>query len=341
MIGPSYDAEVFDHLPRARLATLPTALEGASRRDGSGPRLWIKRDDLTGLGGGGNKARKLEFLCGQALADGARAIVTVGAAQSNHCRMTAAAGSRLGVEVHLVLAGDAPAEGGRQTGNQLLAQMFGAQMHHTGAAESHWGELEIARESLTAELAEQGLAPSSIPIGGSTAVGALGYALAFVELIDQCRSEGFLPRAVVFTSSSGGTHAGLLAGRAALIADGRLRAEEAPDIVAIGVAKGVNLGVPCVAELADAALGLMRVETCVDQADIEVDPRWIGDDYAVPTDAGTAAIEWAARRGGWLMDPMYSGKGLSGLLGLIDEERWDGDDQVVFIHSGGWPALFA
>ncbi len=218
----------------------------------------------------------------------------------------------------------------------------GAQMHHTGAAESHWGELEIARESLTAELAEQGLAPSSIPIGGSTAVGALGYALAFVELIDQCRSEGFLPRAVVFTSSSGGTHAGLLAGRAALIADGRLRAEEAPDIVAIGVAKGVKPRSPPVsAELADAALGLMRVETCVDQADIEVDPRWIGDDYAVPTDAGTAAIEWAARRGGWLMDPTYSGKGLSGLLGLIDEERWDGDDQVVFIHSGGWPALFA
>ena len=298
----------------------------------------MKRDDLTGLGMGGNKARKLEFLCGAAVAQGARSLVTVGAAQSNHCRMTAAAGAMLGLDVHLVLSGDRPE---RATGNQLLSSLFGAHLHFTGADESHWGELEIARELLTAELAEQGLAPSSIPIGGSTAVGALGYALAFVELIDQCRNEGFLPRAVVFTSSSGGTHAGLLAGRAALIADGRLHAEEAPDIVAIGVAKGVNLGLPDVAELADAALGLMCVETSVDPADIEVDPRWIGDDYAVPTDAGAAAIDWAARRGGWLMDPTYSGKGLSGLLGLVDEGRWNGDDQVVFIHSGGWPALFA
>ncbi len=307
----------------------------------SGPRLWIKRDDLTGLGGGGNKARKLEFLCGQALADGAQALVTVGASQSNHCRMTAAAGTRLGLEVHLVLSGDAPADGERLTGNQLLAEMFGAQMHHTGAEESHWGELEIARESLTDELAAQGLAPSSIPIGGSTAVGALGYAMAFVELVDQCRDHGFLPRSVVFTSSSGGTHAGLLAGRAAMIADGGLGADEAPDVVAIGVAKGVNIGVPDVAELADAALGSMHVDTAVDPADVEVDPRWIGEDYAVPTTAGAAAIDWAARRGGWLTDPTYSGKGLSGLLGLVDEGRWNHDDHVVFIHTGGWPALFA
>ncbi len=332
---------MFDHLPRAPLATLPTALEDAGRRDGSGPQLWIKRDDLTGLGGGGNKARKLEFLCGQALAEGAQALVTVGAAQSNHCRMTAAAGSRLGLDVHLVLSGDAPRDGERRTGNQLLAEMFGAQMHHTGAEESHWGELEIERELLTDELAAQGLSPCSIPIGGSTAVGALGYAVAFVELIAQCRERGFVPSAVVFTSSSGGTHAGLLAGRAALIHRGELTSEESPDVVAIGVAKGVNLGLPDVADLADAALGLMRVDTSVDPADVEVDPRWIGDDYAVPTSAGTAAIDWAARRGGWIMDPTYSGKGCSGFLGLLDEGRWDAGDHVVFVHTGGWPALFA
>jgi 1-aminocyclopropane-1-carboxylate deaminase/D-cysteine desulfhydrase-like pyridoxal-dependent ACC family enzyme len=332
---------VFDHLPRAPLATLPTALEDGGRRGQAEPRLWVKRDDLTGLGGGGNKARKLEFLCGQALADGAKALVTVGAAQSNHCRMTAAAGSRLGLEVHLVLSGDAPAERTRPTGNQLLSTMFGAQMHYTGAEESHWGELEIARERLTDELAAEGLAPSSIPIGGSTDVGALGYALGFVELMKQCRRADFVPRAVVFTSSSGGTHAGLLAGRAAMIADGTLAREEAPDIVAIGVAKGVNLGLPDVAELADAALGLMGVSAAVDCDDVTVDPRWIGEDYAVPTAAGAAAIDWAARHGGWLMDPTYSGKGLSGLLGLVDEGRWRADEHVVFIHTGGWPALFA
>lgn len=336
----SYDASVFDHLERARLATLPTPIEHAGRPSAGGPRLWIKRDDLTGLGGGGNKARKLEFLCGDALAGGARSLVTVGASQSNHCRMTAAAGARLGLEVHLVLSGESP--GGRALrGNQLLSSMFGAQMHHTGAAESHWGELEIAREALTDELAGQSLAPYSIPIGGSTAVGAIGYALAFEELIDQFESSGTMPTAIVVTSSSGGTHAGLLAGRAALIATGRFDQASAPDVVAIGVAKGVNLGFPDAAELANAALELMRVDTTVRADDVEVDPNWIGEDYAVSTDAGSAAIEWAATNGGWLMDPVYSGKGLSGALGHLGTSRWGVDDHVVFIHTGGWPALFA
>ena len=301
----------------------------------------MKRDDLTGLGGGGNKARKLEFLCGAASACGAKALVTVGAAQSNHCRMTAAAGARLGMEVHLVLAGDEPAAGAAVTGNQLLSTMFGAQLHYTGAAESHWGELEIAREALTQELADAGLQPYSIPIGGSTAVGAVGYACGFVELIDQCNELGFAPSAVLFTSSSGGTHAGLLAGRAAMIADGRLTPDTAPEVVAIGVAKGVNLGLPDVAELADEALGLIGADTSVSPDDVEVDPRWIGDDYAVPTDAGTAAMAWAATTGGWITDGTYSGKGLSGALGIIQEGRWGSDDHVVFIHTGGWPALFA
>lgn len=328
---------MFDHLKRASLATLPTPLEAAGRYARTGPQIWIKRDDLTGLGGGGNKARKLEFLCGDAIASGARALVTVGAAQSNHCRMTAAAGARLGLEVHLVLSGDAPA--GPPAGNQLLSTMFGAQMHHTGAAESHWGELEIAREALTSELAAAGLAPYSIPIGGSTAVGTLGYAAAFVELVEQCDAASIAPAAIVFTSSSGGTHAGLLAGRAALIEAGRIASP--PDLVAVGVAKGVNIGLPDVAEMGSEALALMNVETTIDADDVQIDTRWIGDDYAVPTDAGDSAVGWAATTGGWLMDRTYSGKGLSGLLGQVAEGRWSDDDDVVFIHTGGWPALFA
>lgn len=327
---------VFGHLPRARLATLPTPLERGPVLPG-GSRLWVKRDDLTGLGLGGNKARKLEFLCGAAVADGARSLVTVGAAQSNHCRMTAAAGAVLGLEVHLVLSGDRPEVA---TGNQLLSALFGAQLHHTGAEESHWGELEIAREALTDELTGEGLAPYSIPIGGSTAIGAVGYARAFEELIGQFETRGALPSAIVFTSSSGGTHAGLLAGRAALIASGRLTPSSAPDVVAIGVAKGVNLGYPDVAELANDVLALMNVAGVVGPDDVEVDPDWIGDDYAVPTAAGTAAIEWAATTGGWLMDAVYSGKGLSGLLGHVGSGRWTSNDEVVFIHTGGWPALF-
>ena len=326
---------VFDHLERARLATLPTPLETGPRLTGNsvdGPRLWVKRDDLTGLGGGGNKARKLEFLCGDALASGARALVTVGAAQSNHCRMTAAAGARLGLEVHLVLSGDRPAEA---TGNQLLSMLFGAQLHFTGTEESHWGELEMAREALTEQLADDGLRPYAIPIGGSTAVGALGYAAGFIELLDQLDRAGITPGHVVFTSSSGGTHAGLLAGRAAAAHGGR----RVPDVVAIGVAKGVNLGLPDVAELANHTLTLMGSTAIVAPEDVEVDTRWLGDDYAVPTEAGDAAIRWAATHGGWLLDRTYSGKGCSGLLGLAAEGRFGTD--VVFVHTGGWPALFA
>ncbi len=325
---------MFQHLHRALLASRPTPLE-AGPTIGNGVNLWVKRDDLTGLGGGGNKARKLEFLCGEAVAMGAGALVTVGAGQSNHCRMTAAAGAKLGLEVHLVLSGDQPNEA---SGNQLLSTLFGAHLHFTGVAENAWDQLEVARRELTQRLEDQGRAPYSIPIGGSTAVGALGYADAFVELVDQCDATGLAPAAVVFTSSSGGTHAGLLAGRAALAAQGRT----VPAVIAIGVAKGVNIGLPDVAVLGDKVLDLMGLpEVRIGPADVEVDGRWIGDDYAVPTEAGDAAIGFAATRGGWLMDRTYSGKGFSGVLGLADEGRFTAGQNVVFIHTGGWPALFA
>jgi len=328
---------VFDHLDRMPLATLPTPLEQGPPLEG-GARLWVKRDDLTGLGGGGNKARKLEFLCGDAMATGARALVTVGAAQSNHCRMTAAAGARLGLEVHLVLSGDRPAEA---TGNQLLSTLFGAQFHFTGAEESHWGELEIAREAVTGQLTAEGLAPYSIPVGGSTDVGALGYAAAFVEMLDQFDERSISPTHLVFTSSSGGTHAGLLAGRAAAAHQGR----NVPEVIAIGVAKGVNVGRPDVAELANRTLALMGATTVVADEDVHVDTRWMGTDYAVPTPEGDAAILWAARTGGWLLDRTYSGKGCAGLLGLAAEGRFAAPghaaNDVVFLHTGGWPALFA
>lgn len=325
---------MFGHLPRARLATLPTPLERGPELPG-GVRLWVKRDDLTGLGMGGNKARKLEFLCGAAIAEGARSLVTVGAAQSNHCRMTAAAGAVLGLEVHLVLAGDDP---GTATGNQLLSRLFGGQLHFTGAEESHWGELEIAREALTEELVAAGAAPYAIPIGGSTATGAAGYAHALAELLDQCDAVGIEPAAVVHTSSSGGTHAGLVAGRAILASRGR----SVPDIVAIGVAKGVNMGMPDVAALAADTVDLLGGDRAlVDRHDVHLDPDWLGDDYAVPTRAGDAAIRWAARHGGWVLDRTYSGKGFAGLVGNAEAGRWPAGSNVVFVHTGGAPSLFA
>jgi 1-aminocyclopropane-1-carboxylate deaminase/D-cysteine desulfhydrase-like pyridoxal-dependent ACC family enzyme len=327
-------------VPRECLATLPTPLEAGPDLPG-GARLWVKRDDLTGLGVGGNKARKLEFLCGQALAQGCDSLVTVGAAQSNHCRMSAAAGAILGMETHLVLSGRRP---DTLAGNQLLSAVFGAHLHLTGAGESEWGSLEIAREALMDELVADGLHPFGIPIGGSTAVGALGYVAAFIELMEQCNSRDVRPRAVVFTSSSGGTHAGLVAGRAlwrAMQSSGDAPTGPLPDVVAIGVAKGVNAGLPDITSLARGALDLLdagSVEVHAD--DVEIDTRWLGEDYAEPTAAGDDAIRWAARRGAWVLDRTYTGKGFSGLLGLEAEGRWTSGDDVVFIHTGGLPSVF-
>ena len=187
-----------------------------------GARLWMKRDDLTGLGGGGNKARKLEFLCGAAVAADAQALVTVGAAQSNHCRMTAAAGAKLGLEVHLVLSGDEPAAA-TATGNQLLSALFGAQLHFTGAPDHHWGELEIARE-VGHRRARRGRVcgrtrsrSAAAPPTGALGLRAPGSSSCSISSTPR----GLAPSAIVFTSSSGGTHAGLLAGRAAALAAGR------------------------------------------------------------------------------------------------------------------------
>jgi len=225
----------------------------------------------------------------------------------------------------------------------LLSSMFGAQLHFTGAGESAWGELEIAREALTDELADEGAAPFAIPIGGSTAVGALGYATAFDELLRQCGEHGVDPAAIVHTSSSGGTHAGLVAGRALARAQssGGRRVHEPPEVLAIGVAKGVNLGLPDIVELAGETLELIgEPRALVAADDVLIDAGWMGADYAIPTEQGDAAIRWAARHGGWVLDRVYSGKGMAGLLGNAEAGRWPAGSDVVFIHTGGVPAIF-
>jgi 1-aminocyclopropane-1-carboxylate deaminase/D-cysteine desulfhydrase-like pyridoxal-dependent ACC family enzyme len=327
--GAARIREALARLPHARLATLPTPVEPGPRLPG-GARLLVKRDDLTGLGLGGNKARKLEYLCGAALAAGADTLVTVGAAQSNHARMTAAAGAVLGLETHLVLGG-APAA---PAGNQLLAQMFDAQVHHAGS--DRWDELGQALDALVAELRAAGRRPFAIPMGGSTAVGALGFLAAWAELAEQCDAAGLAPAAVVHASSTGGTHGGLLAGRAVSAACG----DPAPAVIAIDVAKeAADLAAVATGLAHDvldaAALGDLAVEAA------EVDERWIGPAYAVPSPAGDAAIAWAAQHGAWVLDRTYAGKAFAGLLGQAREGRFGSDSTVVFWHTGGVPAVFA
>ena len=305
------------------LALLPTPLDPCPAPLPGGARLFVKRDDLTGLGLGGNKARKLDALCAAALADGCDTLVTVGGAQSNHCRMTAAAGARLGLPVHLVLGGDDP---GEPTGNQLLMQLFGATLHWAGSHD--WVDMTVRSEEVAFELAAAGRRPHLVPIGGSTPVGASAFAAAYAELLDQVAGVD----AVVVTSSSGGTHAGLLAGQ--VLAGG------GPHVVAVAVAKG-TVDAASVTRLADATLRHLGDDRAVDPADVEVDHRWAGPDYEVPTPEGDEAIRWAARHGGWALDRTYTGKGFSGLLGLAREGRWSSGDTVVFWHTGGFPALFA
>lgn len=311
-----------------RLALLPTPIDRCPTPLPGGARLLVKRDDLTGLGLGGNKTRKLEPLCADALDEGCDILVTVGGAQSNHCRMTAAAGARLGLPVHLVLGGDAPPA---LTGNQLLMDLFGAELHWAGT--HGWGELTRHSEALLEGLRADGRRPALIPIGGSTPVGASAFASAYTELLDQL--DGPIA-AIVHTSSSGGTHAGLLAGQAIARAAGR----SAPPILAIAVAKDVVLDTAYVTALANQTLDHLEVLQRVDLTDVEVDGRWVGPGYEVPTPEGDDAIRWAATHGGWVLDRTYSGKGFAGLLGHAREGRWSAHDTVVFWHTGGAPALF-
>lgn len=313
------------------LAQLPTPLDRSPVPLPGGAALLVKRDDLTGLGLGGNKARKLEALCAEALEAGCDALVTVGGAQSNHCRMTAAAGARLGLPVHLVLGGDRPSE---LAGNQLLMDLFGAQLHHAGTHD--WGELTAHTGTLVDELRGQGLTPALVPIGGSTATGASAFTTAYAELLDQLDALGLAAAAIVHTSSSGGTHAGLVAGQALARAAGRAD----PHVVAIAVAKEISVDAAYVGALADETLAHLGSDLRVEPADVEVDASWIGPGYEVPTPEADDAIRWAARHGGWVLDRTYTGKGFAGLLGHATRGRWGEGDTVVFWHTGGAPALF-
>jgi L-cysteate sulfo-lyase len=306
---------------RLALATLPTPLEpldGLRRRLGGGPRLWVKRDDLTGLGGGGNKLRKLEYLLAHARREDADVVLTSGALQSNHARLTAAACARLGLACELFLNRRVPKSGAayERSGNLLLDRLFGARLHLLPRDD----DPERAAEARAADLRGLGQRPYVIPTGGSNAIGARGYARCAGELLEQLR-----PGAIVAPTASGGTLAGLSAGLGALGWDGRLigiavsaSAEEAFGRVA-----------PLAAELADAP------------APFVVEDGFMGPGYGILTPAAAEAIRLAAETEGLLLDPVYSGKAMAGLLGLVRAGRLDDAGDVVFVHTGGVPGLFA
>jgi L-cysteate sulfo-lyase len=320
-------------LPRVRLAHLPTPLEPLDRLRahlGAAPRLWVKRDDCTGLGLGGNKVRKLEFLLAEAMAQGADAVVTGGVVQSNHIRQTAAA--KLGLECHLaVMTGRVPRVDPdyNDTGNILLDRLFGA---HCVTVD--WrADRNAVIGGLMEALKARGRKPYMVPYGGSSATGAMGFVLAAIELLEQARNSDVRLTHIVHASGSAGTQAGLAVGFAAL----------APDIKLIGLdidaePDRVRRDVTRVAQEAASMLGAPEL---LRDRPITVLPGYAGEAYGLPTDGMIEAVRLGARLEGLVLDPVYAGKGFAGFIDLVRQGRFAAADNVVFWHTGGTPALFA
>jgi len=314
--------------PKASLGFFPTPVVELPRLSAAldGPRLYMKRDDQTGLALGGNKTRKLEYLLGDALAQGCDTVITGGAAQSNHCRQTAAAAAKLGLECHLVLGGDAPA---RPSGNLLLDTLFGARIHWAGA---HRKGEDIP--ALAAQLTAAGKRPYRVPYGGSNVLGALAFAEAARELEEQRTGPPFTH--VVFASSSGGTQAGLMLGKAMLGTNHQ--------VVGIRIDKEDAGETPYEQQvLALANQAACRVELRHDftMAELHLNNAYLGDGYGVVGAREREAIELTARLEGILLDPVYTARAMGGLIDMIRGGTLGKDACVLFWHTGGTPALFA
>jgi len=329
--GPERPAILADR-PRLGLANLPTPIERLVRFSKAlgGPEIWIKRDDLTGLATGGNKARKLEFLIGDALSQGADAVITAGGPQSNHCRQTAAAAARAGIECHLVFGGssDRPL-----IGNRFLDWLLGAQEHWTPK-----GTRDAKMADLAQELTAQGKMPYVIPVGGSNSVGALGYVAAMYELRWQLDQISRRFDHLVFATSSGGTQAGVVVGAKLTNCESKIIAisiDQVPDgtssfdykAFVLSIAQGVN---------ADLDLGLT-----LSLADFPIQYDYLGQGYGVVGDPEREAIKFLAQTEGILVDPVYAGRGLAGLIDLIRRQKIRKDETVLFWHTGGEAALHA
>lgn len=325
--------ELLQNTPRVNLAFLPTPLHELPRlsRLLGGPRLFMKRDDQTGLAFGGNKARKLEFLLADALAQGADTIVTTAAAHSNMLRMTCAAARQLGLHIHLIMRGT-----GQETvqGNLLLHHLFGADMTFIPTTDPYSRLSLDTMDRVVADLTARSRRPYVIDLRyQSGGLAALGYVAAAAELAQQFAALGIERPILVCSTGSGGTQAGLLLGSALLQADF--------NVVGISVQQSTARMVPRIAEKIGQAAGILGVEVEIPPERINVDDRWIGEAYGLPTPACIEAIKLAARYEGIVLDPVYSGKGLSGLIGLIRAGTIGESETVVFVHTGGTPALFA
>ena len=310
-------------VPRIRFAVLPTPVETLPRLSAKlgGPRILVKRDDLTGLAFGGNKTRKLEFVLAEARAHGARTLITVGAAQSNHCRQTAALAARMGIDCILVLSGEPEQP---PTGNLLLDQMFGAEIVWTSYADRQ----RVLQQTFDRAW-ESGRRPYLIPLGASTALGALGFEVAFQELLEQSVQADW----IVIASSSGGTQAGLVLGAR--------RAGWPGQVLGISVDRPAVELQEMVASIATSAAERLEASFQIEPRSVLVNADYLGQGYGIMGSAEQEAIQLFARLEGLLLDPVYTARAAAGLIDLIRRGFFKTGETVLFWHTGGTPALFA
>lgn len=310
-------------LPRLKFAHLPTAVEALPRLSAvlQGPQIWVKRDDQTGLAFGGNKTRKLEFLLAEAKEQGAETLITTGALQSNHCRQTAAAATRFGFSCILILAGEKPAN---TSGNYFLDQLLGAEIGWLGSSDRELGLEETFKSAL-----DDGRKPYLIPYGGSNGLGAAAYAYAMGELLEQKFDFDW----ILFPSSSGGTQAGLVVGGQMFDFQGQ--------ILGISVDNPSSILQERVARLAEETARTLGEGSKFLPADILVDDNYLGAGYGVMGEPESEALKMFAQQEGLFLDPVYTGRAAAGLIDLIRNGFFTADQNVLFWHTGGTPALFA
>ncbi len=314
----------FPTLPFVPAPSLVETMPRLSAALGGGPRLLIKRDDAIPFGFGGNKVRKLALVAARAQADGADTLITAGGVQSNHARATAAAAARLGMHAVLVANGTAPS---RPTANALLDALLGAEVVYVAARDARAPKMVEIADRLRTE----GHRPFVIPIGASTPLGALGFVLAVAELVEQMQA----PDVIVHSTSSGGTQAGLVAGCRLLGLSTRVIGISADETSAALEADvdGIVHGI----------VGLLGVDPTLlaRGTAIEVDDRFVGGGYGIPTEASREAMELAARTDAIFLDPTYTAKAMAGLIAYVRQKRFAPEETVLFWHTGGQVALFA
>jgi L-cysteate sulfo-lyase len=320
--------------PRVRLGHFPTPLEFMPNltRHLGGPNLYIKRDDCTGLATGGNKTRKLEFLVAQALAMGADTLITQGAVQSNHARQTVAAAARVGMKCKILLEQRVPhaSQEYDQSGNVLLDRLLGGEVVARLPAGT---DMQKAMEDLAAEMQAAGHKPYVIPGGGSNPVGALGYVACAQELLYQSFEQGIGIDHVVHATGSTGTQAGLVVG---------LRASNSGiPVYGISVRAPKDRQEESVWKLVQSTVDYMGLPAAsVERADVVADSDFVGEGYGIPTDSMLEAVRLLASQEAILLDPVYSGKGMAGLIALVRSGHFKKGQNIVFIHTGGATGLF-